>query len=327
MFGSQAQSHPLIRPGKETKPVPVGLVFGLVALSAVFVSQWVLAPVGSLLATTSALDDTDGDGLPDEQEFVLGTSAYLVDSDGDGATDAMELALGTSPVFASQVPVPGKELGVGMVARGGGGRTYVQVLLYSSAGSFDNASLAMSIKTSSGVTALDRNRLAQFSTVSESILPNGAAIRSISIELMPAMVLVPGKIDWIAAIGDSQSGGFSSAATCQLRGDASDGSVYWIRSGHTLPPNSTGLPPQLGDQITQPIPPDPGDAMPSPGVPGLVCLQSFQVVGTGSGSIVITEITTATCEMGWAAFCDYGACDASVGSTVETVNPRSLLGG
>lgn len=39
--------------------------------------------------------DTDGDGLTDRQEEVLGTDATLPDSDGDGYLDGEELAIGT----------------------------------------------------------------------------------------------------------------------------------------------------------------------------------------------------------------------------------------
>lgn len=42
--------------------------------------------------------DTDGDGLPDRTETVLGTRPDLEDSDGDGVSDRSELLQGTSPL-------------------------------------------------------------------------------------------------------------------------------------------------------------------------------------------------------------------------------------
>lgn len=41
--------------------------------------------------------DTDGDGLTDEQEIVLGTDPTKIDTDGDGASDAEEVAAGSDP--------------------------------------------------------------------------------------------------------------------------------------------------------------------------------------------------------------------------------------
>ena len=47
----------------------------------------------SLASATAATDpsDTDGDGLPDDQEALAGTSPLLADTDGDGISDADEL--------------------------------------------------------------------------------------------------------------------------------------------------------------------------------------------------------------------------------------------
>jgi hypothetical protein len=205
--------------------------------------------------------------------------------------------------------------------------TKIQILLYSASGQFESKTLALSTKTRLGYHSINLDRLANFTTVSDRILANGAALRSVSVELTPAMVQIPGEIHWVAAVGEHGDSGFSAAATCRLVGDLAEDSVYWTRSGHTLPPNTSGQAPTPGDQISQPIPPNPREPQGNPGVPGMVCLQKAETVGVGPGSTVITEIIEADCEMGWAASCDSGTCDASVGSTFETVNPRNLLGG
>jgi hypothetical protein len=48
--------------------------------------------------------DSDGDGLCDADELILGTSPYLADSDGDGYPDGLELALGSDPLDPQSVP-------------------------------------------------------------------------------------------------------------------------------------------------------------------------------------------------------------------------------
>lgn len=45
--------------------------------------------------------DSDGDGLPDRVELVLGTNSYFVDTDNDGIPDYDELKNGLSPFIAS----------------------------------------------------------------------------------------------------------------------------------------------------------------------------------------------------------------------------------
>jgi len=51
----------------------------------------------SQLGYAYTLADTDGDGLADAMEHILGTSIHHVDSDGDGFSDADEYPLETAP--------------------------------------------------------------------------------------------------------------------------------------------------------------------------------------------------------------------------------------
>ncbi len=58
----------------------------------------VRAALPSVPWVETALPDTDGDGLADAAEFVLGTSPTLADSDRDGLSDGSEVAAGTNPL-------------------------------------------------------------------------------------------------------------------------------------------------------------------------------------------------------------------------------------
>ncbi len=49
--------------------------------------------------------DTDGDGLPDAAEFILGSDSTKADSDGDGVTDAEEAREGTNVGAATEEPL------------------------------------------------------------------------------------------------------------------------------------------------------------------------------------------------------------------------------
>jgi YD repeat-containing protein len=48
--------------------------------------------------------DTDGDGLSDAQEMVIGTDPLNPDTDGDGYPDGLEVALGSDPLDPKSVP-------------------------------------------------------------------------------------------------------------------------------------------------------------------------------------------------------------------------------
>jgi len=48
--------------------------------------------------------DSDGDGICDDDELIIGTNPYLADSDGDGYPDGLELALGSDPLDPKSIP-------------------------------------------------------------------------------------------------------------------------------------------------------------------------------------------------------------------------------
>ncbi|KRP32469.1 MAG: hypothetical protein ABS33_06455, partial [Verrucomicrobia subdivision 6 bacterium BACL9 MAG-120924-bin69] len=62
-----------------------------------------VANSGNSITLTPVLD-SDGDGLNDGQEIVLGTNPNLADTDGDGVPDGQETALGSSPTDAMSMP-------------------------------------------------------------------------------------------------------------------------------------------------------------------------------------------------------------------------------
>ncbi len=81
-----------------------------------------LTTVGFPCATLDPNADTDGDGLSDGQELLLGTDRHLVDTDGDSLSDGLEVELGTNPLAATPVPVAGLvALGTLAMSLAGGG--------------------------------------------------------------------------------------------------------------------------------------------------------------------------------------------------------------
>src|SRR5690606_4014037 len=54
--------------------------------------------IEDLIGTAPLLTDTDADGLSDNEELKNGTTPLIADSDVDGLSDYEELKLGTNPV-------------------------------------------------------------------------------------------------------------------------------------------------------------------------------------------------------------------------------------
>lgn len=74
--------------GTQTVTAQMGAIIG--ATETAIVNQTAAALAGQ--------EDSDGDGLTNEQELQLGTNPNLADTDGDGLLDGDELRLGTNPL-------------------------------------------------------------------------------------------------------------------------------------------------------------------------------------------------------------------------------------
>jgi hypothetical protein len=48
--------------------------------------------------------DSDGDGLCDSDELIIGTNPFVADTDGDGYPDGLELRLGSDPLNPNSIP-------------------------------------------------------------------------------------------------------------------------------------------------------------------------------------------------------------------------------
>ncbi len=82
---------------------------------------WEMQVFGQIGVIPSA--DSDGDQLTNLQEFTLGTDPNLEDSDGDGVKDGLEVSLGMNPLVADAATLPGKIGGLRLLLRAGAGTT------------------------------------------------------------------------------------------------------------------------------------------------------------------------------------------------------------
>ncbi|MEZ6015542.1 MAG: thrombospondin type 3 repeat-containing protein [Planctomycetota bacterium] len=265
--------------------------------------------------------DTDEDGLPNAQEFVLGTSQYVADTDGDGYTDAEELASGSDPLQVASIPpaVASGELRIGITARGERGMLRLHLALYSENGDFDTSVLRVGALANGNVLSVPFHRLLPFADIRSVEVGNGAEVRTIDIEMSPVLVHMFGATTFFVAVGAQGSLQYQSAAKVDLY---SVQNTLLIRRPVSASQQGTPVP---GGSLRQPIPTTGPGSIPSNWLAGQICYQHSAVTGV-IGAKVVHEVVSATCLPGWDTYCP-SDCAASIGNSYETIDPAVLLGG
>jgi hypothetical protein len=77
---------------------PINWTMGFSGLPELQSGQRATFPDYLLTIDATTLNDTDGDGLPNVAEFIIGTDFVILDTDGDGITDGAEVQQGTDPL-------------------------------------------------------------------------------------------------------------------------------------------------------------------------------------------------------------------------------------
>jgi hypothetical protein len=99
----------------------------------------------------------------------------------------------------------------------------------------------------------------------------------------------------------------------------------YLTSINSAPPN---ISPVYGTKTAGVYQPLGGTSSPPPAATwtsGKICEQTMVVAGV-NGPIVLQEVTDADCKDGWASFCGTD-CAASVGQSVQMLDPLALIGG
>ena len=296
----------------------------LLPAGALVAAGWALLASGTaprpLHATDLDVVDTDGDGLPDRQEVVLGTDPLLLDTDYDGFSDGEEMALQTDPTLFDDTPTS-RGLSIGMSARGEGGKLLLFIAAHLDDGVLDDKVIRVGCLASGKILKLPWQRLQPYMVTTEVQAPNGGLLYTIDLQLPQEFLHLHGAVTYFAVIGVNGQTRYAAAAKADL--SVKDGVILLRRNA--TPSGGPGAIPEGGSTIHHPIPPDGEVGIPIDWEPGKICFQLSEVVGT-VGPMVIHQVIQAECEDGWDTYCE-SDCPATVGSTFETVDPGALLGG
>jgi hypothetical protein len=265
-------------------------------------------------------DDSDGDGLCDGLELVLGTRVDRADTDGDGWSDAEEIARGSNPRRAHSMPGD-DSTGLKIDAYLDRGLVHAVTVIYLPDGNPRGKVLNFGTIAGNGIVPVPLHQLR-----------GGEGVRSVATRSGRGRVYVLDPV--VSARSVQIKGGFSLCATLAQAGNylAADavnltvvnGEIFeQVILGYHTPVPDPDLNVGLGiGGVYRPIQSGSGTAAYSQGE---ICAQTTVIVGV-VGALVTQEVVSANCVPGWDAHCSPG-CSATIGSTLKTIDPATLIGG
>lgn len=276
-----------------------------------------------LHASTGVSNDPDGDGLVTSQEVVLGTRPNRADTDGDGFTDGEEIARHSEPLSSGSVPLP-SALDLGMTARGEDGEVRVVAAVYAQDGVVGDKIVEFGVYAHGRMLFMPPSYVGAVATSTVVDASHGAGkILVLDLPITPEIVHRAGTLSVFATVQDGQGGVVDAADAITL---VSSGGVIFerverggVRPFMAMQGGSYGV-----GSVYRPIPPGGDGDIPAAWSPGQICSQTTQIVGT-SGAVVTHEVVAADCVDGWDAYCRED-CQATVGSTFQTIDPSVFVG-
>ena len=283
-------------------------------------ARLVLAPAVVHAASSTSSYDSDGDGLPDEVEDFLGTLPDQADSDGDGFQDGEEFARHSDPLDMGSVP-QSEQVGVAMAIYQEGNKIRPVIAVYAKDGNPRGVNLTFGVRVYSSLRNLPLSFISKQAKISTAPTINSTASIMVFDGTMNANYVKRFGSLSLYATG-SYRGSVITADALNLF-DVGGVIVSSFNSGSQMSGSfttgslSNGAYKPLGGSVTPP---------PSSWSSGQVCSQTMATAGI-SGAVVTQEVVSAKCSSGWDSYCSGPACSATVGSTIQIIDPVGLLGG
>ncbi len=297
---------------------------GTMTAAAIAIASLLSSPSPALLhaspAAAAGTNDADGDGLCDAMELLYGLAPDNSDTDGDAYEDAEELARHSSALDPASIPAAGGTLSLNLLVYQDGGPVRPVSLIYVGDGDFASKTIGMGVRVGKSVRSLP----VSFFTLNGSVKVvtgnlQGSSVMVIDGAVSPAHVYRFGSLSFYTTLAD---GGPPVVAAVVNVADKEGVIVEYTVSPTIAPLAQRGQPSAAtGEAKYSPI----DSEVPPDWIPGEICAQTTAVAAT-AGPVIIQEVLQAGCEDGWDAYCDPN-CSATVGSTIESVDPAALIGG
>lgn len=259
---------------------------------------------------TSAMVDSDGDGMDDLLEESFGTSSSTVDSDGDSLGDMEELLRGTNPLVWDDVKtLPAALPNLRIHAYSSGADTVLKISALRQA---NVRRLQLFWATPGNFHQVRMSSLAQlpnshnfYSTASPGMqleiyrlqIPTAAIMGQSSFA-----IAVKGLVDGLVAVDQIQFSVYEGVL------------MEWRRNNNPSPQGGGG----------GLFPTDPGGQIPDGARSGEVCVQSLTQVGSLGGGQVLYQVSDSYCGALPTGIC-FVSCPAAVGDSVVGIDVIGLL--
>jgi hypothetical protein len=295
----------------------------LVVTAGVLLGVDVCRPA-NLSASVVPDPDTDGDGLVDRQERVLGTLSSSVDSDQDGFSDAEELARQTSPTYPQFYPEV-NSLSVGLTAHGERDGLHAVIAVYLPNGNPRDVDIHIGTLVGRRVLLIPQPLFEAESTVRYVPARDPQALIAIvDFRFDRSLVYATGHLTMFTTVARRGAGNITAADAIDLFDIAGVVAL-------AMPDPSQNQTLRMGRRsasgqgtVYKPLTGG-GDDIPTGWASDQICYQTSQPVAV-NGAVVTHEVVSAECVSGWDGSCP-PTCSSSVGSTFNSVDPVILIGG
>jgi hypothetical protein len=265
--------------------------------------------------------DTDGDGLINEIERMLGSDWRNLDSDGDGYWDAEEVARHSSPVDYGDVPSAGP-MSIQVATHAYDEQIHAYLVMYFPDGVLTGKVLEFG-RYMRGTMA--PYRVNPWNATSTHIYPSytyGALVVVLELVVNPISLHSARSMSIYATLA-GPNGIVVAASSVNLV--SVQGRILQFDISNHLRTGRAGGPISVGDTGTAFFTYLSGGEPPGDWVSGSSCVQMVATVGV-EGAVVTQEVEEAACESGFDGSCSPGGCAATVGTTIQTIDPLALIG-